>query len=159
ANRQSGGFLGETLLGLGHITPAQLGAVLEQVYDVPYLDLSAVSIDPAAVALIPEPLARQELILPIRSEEERLIVAMVHPLDLCAADELRRITGKRVTPVVTTERELQRAFYEHFDPLAKAHDALDALRADPSYTLVERAAPPEETAAVSDAPVVRLANS
>jgi type IV pilus assembly protein PilB len=159
AKRQSGGFLGETLLGLGHVTPAQLGAVLEQIYDVPYLDLSAVSIDPAAVALVPESLARQKLILPIRIEDERLIVAMVDPLDLCAADELRRITGKRVTPVVTTERELQRAFYEQFDPLTKAHDALDALRADPSYTPDRRADLPEETAAVTDAPVVRLATS
>lgn len=159
AKSQGGGFLGETLLALGHVTAAQLGAVLEEIYDVPYLDLSTAVIDPAAVGLVPERLARQKLVLPIRIDGDRLVVAMVDPLDLSAVDELRLITGKRVTPVVTTERELQRAFYEQFDPLAKAHDALDALRADASYTTAERLDPPEETAAVTDAPVVRLANS
>jgi len=82
----------------------------------------------------------------------------VDPLDLCAADELRLITGKRVAPVVTTERELKRAFYEQFNPLSAANDALDALRDDTSYTTAARATRVAD-ADVDDAPVVRLANS
>jgi type IV pilus assembly protein PilB len=156
--RRTGGFLGETLLEMGFITAAQLGSVLEEIYGVPYVDLNAATIDPAAVALAPEKLAREKLILPLTLEHERLLTAMVDPLDLTAIDELRLVTGKRVVPVVTTERELRRAFIEYFDPLSKAHDALDDLRADPTYRVEERAAG-ESEAAVDDAPIVRLANS
>jgi type IV pilus assembly protein PilB len=158
AKLRTGGFLGETLLEMGFVTAAQLGSVLEQIYDVPYVDLAATSIEPEAVALIPEKLAQQKRILPLRVEADRLVTAMVDPLDLSAADELRLITGKRVVPVVTTERELKRAFYEHFNPLSAAHDALDALRADPSYAIEQRSVRMAE-AEIDDAPVVRLANS
>src|SRR6478672_7629382 len=64
AQRTSGGFLGETMIELGLITPAQLGAVLEEIYGVPYVDLTTTLIDPAAVALVPEKLAQQRLMLP-----------------------------------------------------------------------------------------------
>ena len=43
-------------------------------------------------------------------------------------------------------------------PLTEAHDALDALRADPSYTTEKRSSRAAE-AGIDDAPVVRLANS
>jgi type IV pilus assembly protein PilB len=155
--RRTGGFLGETLLDLGYISAAQLGSVLEEIYGVPYVDLGSATIDPAAVALVPEKLARQNLILPMRVEQDRLVTVMVDPLDLSAVDELRLVTGKRVTPVVTTERELQRAFFEYYNPLSAAHDALDALRADPTYATAERSL--TEEAAVDEAPIVRLANS
>jgi type IV pilus assembly protein PilB len=156
--RRTGGFLGETMLEMGFLTAPQLGAILEEIYGVPYEDLSASTVDPAVVALVPEKLAQQKLILPLRIEQDRLVTAMADPLDLSAADELRLISGKRIAPVVTTERELRRAFYEHFNPLAEAHNALDELRADTSYTTEARSGP-ETEAGVDDAPVVRLANS
>src|SRR5204862_1635216 len=63
--RRSGGFLGEILVDMGFITAAQLGRILEEIYGVPYVDLSATRIDPAIVALIPEKLAQQRRILPL----------------------------------------------------------------------------------------------
>src|ERR1051326_5119545 len=55
-SQRKGGFLGETLLDSGAITTAQLGAVLEEIYDVPYVDLTMTVIDPSAAVLIPEKL-------------------------------------------------------------------------------------------------------
>jgi type IV pilus assembly protein PilB len=158
AKRHTGGFLGETMLEMGFLTAPQLGAILEEIYGVPYEGLTTSTIDPAVVALVPEKLAQQKLILPLRIEHDRLVTAMADPLDLSAADELRLISGKRIVPVVTTERELRRAIYEHFNPLTEAQNALDELRADVSYSIEDRSGP-ELEAGVDDAPVVRLANS
>src|SRR5205807_4343690 len=85
ANGRIGGFLGETMLEMGLVTAAQLGSVLEEIYGIPYVDLAATTIDPGAVALGPEKLARQKLVLPLRLEHDRLVPAMVDPLDHCAA--------------------------------------------------------------------------
>jgi type IV pilus assembly protein PilB len=151
--QQAGGFLGETLLEMGSISAAQLGAVLAEIYGVPYVDLTTTVIDPAAVALAPERLAQEKLLLPLRIERDCLVTAMVDPLDLSAI-----ASGRRIAPVVATRRELQRAFFDYFNPLSKAHDALDALRADPTYSVAERATV-EAEAALEDAPIVRLATS
>src|SRR5438552_923036 len=80
--RRTGSFLGETMLEMGFITAAQLGSVLEEIYGVPYVDLAATVIESEAVALVPEKLARQKLFLPLRLEQDRLVTAMVDPLDL-----------------------------------------------------------------------------
>ena len=48
--RRNGGFLGEILVEMGFITAAQLGRILEEIYGVPYVDLSATRIDPAVVS-------------------------------------------------------------------------------------------------------------
>ncbi|MES4792260.1 MAG: hypothetical protein C4321_04100, partial [Chloroflexota bacterium] len=139
--KRSGGFLGQTLVAMGYVTPAQLGAILEETYGVPYVDLAVTRIDPDTVRLIPEEMARRQLVLPLRVEDDRLVAAMVDPLDLATIDQLRLLAGRRVAPVLTTERELLRAINEHFDARVKAHDALADLAADPSYRTEERAGP------------------
>lgn len=150
--RASGGLLGDILLEMGAVTSAQLGEALEEVYGVPYVQLSNTTIDSAAVQLVPESVAREKKVLPLRVEEDRLVTAMVDPLDLSAIDALRHLTGKRIVPVVVSERELQRTLYEYFNPVSKALHAVEA----------ESAASAPEVAVeqdVEDAPTVRLVNS
>src|SRR5260370_41792786 len=57
--RRTGGFLGETMLEMGFLTAAQLGAVLAEIYGVAYVDLGATTIEPEAGALVPQEVAGQ----------------------------------------------------------------------------------------------------
>jgi type IV pilus assembly protein PilB len=154
--QRTGGFLGEILLSMGLIAVDQLGPVLEEIYRVPYVDLSHTPVDPAAVRLVPSSLAQRRRVLPLRLEGDRLVTAMVDPLDLSTVDELRLLTRKRIVPVVTTERDLTRAFYDQFSPLARARDAIAALEESPGDA-------PEESSlleqAAGDTPIISIVNS
>src|SRR5687767_631087 len=59
----------------------------------PFIYLVEVDIDPAAVAVIPEALARNHQVLPLSFDDERLVVAMTDPTNVIALDDLRTASG------------------------------------------------------------------
>src|SRR5688500_16993218 len=50
--------------------------------------------EPAAISAITADIAVRLRVVPIRFESNRLLVAMVDPLDIAAADEVAALTGK-----------------------------------------------------------------
>ncbi|QQG43930.1 MAG: type II/IV secretion system protein [Candidatus Roizmanbacteria bacterium] len=66
--------------------------------NVPYIDISTAAVDPQALGLISESIARKDNILPYLydSKKETIYIATEDPLNLSLADFLERKTGKKV---------------------------------------------------------------
>jgi type IV pilus assembly protein PilB len=101
--------LGDVLISQNYITEQQLIEVLEFQLGIPHVQLFRQKIDPKIVHLVPQKLAEQHVLLPLRAEGNQLVVAMADPLDYFALDELRMITGYRISPVIASKAELERA--------------------------------------------------
>src|SRR5580692_5705957 len=71
--------LGELLLDRGIVAKTDLASALEDTSGTPYLDCAEVTPTPEALRLIPQAMAERLLALPIRIEQERLVVAMASP--------------------------------------------------------------------------------
>jgi type IV pilus assembly protein PilB len=106
--------LGELMLERGLITKEDLGAALEEVSRVPYVDCASTIPDPGALKLVPRGIAERLSVLPIRSEQKRLIVAMAAPQNLAILDELRFTTGMEISPRLSFRVELQQAINRHY---------------------------------------------
>src|SRR5688500_2171255 len=78
---------------------AVLEAVAEQV-GVAVVDPSDMEIDSAAAALINERAARRLRALPVGWDGGNLLVAMADPRDVFALDDLRAMTGFKITPAL-----------------------------------------------------------
>jgi type IV pilus assembly protein PilB len=63
--------------------------VLEYQLKIPFVDLNKYDIDQNCPLLINEALARKHSILPVRRENNDLIIAMSDPLNLQAQDDVR----------------------------------------------------------------------
>ncbi|HET6370998.1 MAG TPA: ATPase, T2SS/T4P/T4SS family, partial [Nitrospiria bacterium] len=72
------------------------------------------SIDPQALALIPEALARKYLALPVRMEGRHLLVAMAEPTNLDALGDLGFSCGIRITPRLASPAALRRAIDRYY---------------------------------------------
>ena len=59
----------------------------------------APQIDPEAVAAITAEVAVRLRVVPVRFDGNRLVVAMVDPLDIAAADEIAALAGRAVTRI------------------------------------------------------------
>lgn len=101
--------LGDVLLARNDITEQQLIEVLEFQLGIPHVKLIRQTIDPKLLDLVPRRLAEQHLLLPLRIQGNRLVVAMSDPLDYYAIEELRMATGYRIQPTIASKDELQRA--------------------------------------------------
>lgn len=113
--KKSGLKLGKALIQLGFIDEIKLLHFLSQQLDIPYLDLSHISIDNDAVTLIPEVHARRFRALAINVDKQDVVtVVMSDPADLQAIDFLSNILApKDISLAIAREDQL----IQYFDQL------------------------------------------
>jgi type II secretory ATPase GspE/PulE/Tfp pilus assembly ATPase PilB-like protein len=106
--KKNGGKLGEVLILLKKVTWEQLASVLEHKFDIEFVDLREVAIDPAAISLVPETVARKHTLMPIETDERTLTIAIAYPDDIRALNELRALTQKRVLVKLSMPKDIVR---------------------------------------------------
>ncbi len=109
--------LGEILLSLGFVTAEDLARALARHLKLEYVVISELppgEVDTEVLGLLDEETVRKYMALPLRFENDRLVVAMSDPNDLYALDNLRMITRHPIKPVVVTEEDLNGAFIHLF---------------------------------------------
>lgn len=154
SQQESGLPLGQVLIEQGIVTEAQLVRALGEQIGVAFVDIANTSVDPAAVAVVPDYLIRRYTLLPIAFEDGSLVVAMADPANVLAVDDLRAVSGYEISPRVATRNDLEEAirrqasFDESVNDLAElAAEETDAEDLDGL------------TVAAEDAPVVKLVNT
>ena len=145
------------LLRRGIITEEQLARALGVTLGIPYVDLSAADVDPAAVALLSAELSRRHTVLPISRNGGELTVAMADPEDIIALDDIGGATGLTVRPLIATRENMQQALDRYV--------RLDSQIADLSTELGATSASTGGADATEnldgdddDAPIVRFVN-
>ncbi len=118
--------LGETLLEMGFVDEDTLLLFLGQQLGVPSVRLRSGLVDPSVVRLIPRSKAEAFSALALFSVRGKLTVALAEPSNLRQLDELERITGMPIRPVLAMrsaiDRMLAHCYEENF--------AVDAVTAD-----------------------------
>ncbi|MGC8971052.1 MAG: type II secretion system ATPase GspE [bacterium] len=149
---KTGEKLGEILLKMGLITEEDLYSALSEIYNVPYVNLEDISIDPEVVKLVPEHISRRYKLIPIKLNGDKIVVAMSNPVNIYALDDVRIITGREVEPVIASEGQINQAL-----------DKIYTIQKGLEETLLNIAPEEEETETTvevleDEAPVVRLVN-
>jgi type IV pilus assembly protein PilB len=106
--------LGDVLITQNYITEQQLIEVLEFQLGIPHIQLYRQKIETKVIHLIPQKLAVQHCVLPVRVEGNKLVLAMADPMDYFAIDELRMTTGFRIEPAIASKDELLRAIKRYY---------------------------------------------
>src|SRR5438270_959203 len=152
--RQSRKSLGRVLIDGGVVSEGDLVATLAARIGLDFVDLLDYAIDPSAVGLISDSLARRFQAVPIGWEENRLLVAMADPSNVVAIDDIRTITGAEIRTVVATRSAILEAVERHhrLDGNAEDVSALAASEADEEDDLSR------VKEVVEDAPIVKLVN-
>jgi len=89
---RTGSRLGEVLVHSGIISEPELVAILAEQFQLPLVDLAEYDPDPAALAMIPEPLARHLRCVPIAVDDSTLYLAIADVLDDDTVAALREHT-------------------------------------------------------------------
>lgn len=124
---------GETLLELGFVSEDTLLSFLGSQMDVPSARVREGLVDPAVVRLLPRQKAESLCAIALFKVRNTLSVAMAEPRHLQHIDEIERITGLQVRPVLALrsniEKILPRCYENNF--------AVDAVTADFAEDAVE----------------------
>lgn len=142
------------------------GTALEQRFGVPFVDLTSFKIDSEVLQMFPEQFLRNNKLIPLFRSGNTVAVAMKDPGDIQLIDEVRRMTGMEVEPMVCRELDFFGALNQYYAstetpdlPDEEEVLSLDDLPDEEDSAAAEQGAAPgklEELA--SEAPVVRWVN-
>jgi type IV pilus assembly protein PilB len=154
-HRATGARLGRVMLDMGIIDQERLARVLSQQLGVEYVRLDGSPMPEDILRLLPAPMASRLQAIPFARRNGTLRVAMVDPLDVMAADDIRRVTGLDVDIAMTTVQDFQYALNQ-YPTLDVAQELVRDL--PPSLSAGEDISLDRLRRMAEDAPVVRLVN-
>ncbi|MFS0698721.1 GspE/PulE family protein [Cellulomonas sp. 179-A 4D5 NHS] len=151
-----GQSLGRTLVEIGILSEGQLVKALARQVGMDFIDLDEYPVDRSAVSVVPAALCRRYTVLPVGFANGSLVLATADPGNVVAVDDVRTMSGLRVTPVVATYDNLMRAI----DRFCRADGEMEDLS-----SAFEEEQPSNETDLSKvgefvddDAPIVRYVN-
>jgi hypothetical protein len=112
-----GGLLGEVLARMDLVPEEAVVAALSQQLEIPRADPKSWNHPhPAAIAKVPHEIAKKLRALPLALSDQgkTLIVAMAEPQNLLQVDELDKISGCRIAPVIAGPNAITKAQYLHY---------------------------------------------
>ena len=158
----SGKRLGEVLIDSGIITQQQLIEALEMQLGVEFIDLSNVVLPPELAQVIPKNIAKRHRILPVKVERDAVYLAMSDPLNFEGLEDAKRVTQRRVIPMIATSEAMDRAIMTLYGNEGAAR-AIEEMRreaaADPNQPSLRVSTTTLGEEDGQSAPSIRLVNS
>lgn len=150
----------DSLIRLGYISAGEIGQLQASQFGYEFVDLASMEIPQSVIALIPESVARENVVIPIAMVDERLRVAMSNALDLDVIDKLRFMTNRDVDPVVAPKEAIQTAINRHYG--GSETESVDSMLMEFTETAIDftetEVTSTKQEEAEESAPVVRLVN-
>lgn len=106
--------LGSVLLKLGFINEESLITFLSRQYNAPAINLSDHKIDTNLLKLIPYETAKKYQLIPISKDGAALRIAVVDPSNNFATDEVRFLTGMKISVHVAAESAIVEAIEKYY---------------------------------------------
>ncbi len=151
---QTGAKLGEVLVSMGVLDNQSLANELASFFGLTVVNLRRDNVDPAVIALVPEELAREQLVIPVRFEDGHLFVAAARPSDDMKA-HLATLTGHPVNLMIAPPSDITWAIDSNYraisnvGTLVQAFEAVEESRRRPTAEI-------DEEVPLDDAPVVQV---
>lgn len=145
---EEGGRLGEVLVRLGFISEQDMISAIGKQLSIPYVSLGTGHlkpvIDQGLEELVPRTYAVAHCILPLARQLNSFTCAICDPFDLVLLDNLRKMTGCEINPVIATKADIQSAielFYSKADMLK--HAIQESYQIERTFTKEEAGAAEE----------------
>ena len=116
----------QVILDKGLVSPETLAMILSFQLNVPTIDLEDAQVQPDALALVSEELARKHNVLPIALDGQTLTLATAEPYNSRMIDTLSSLTKKKIKPVIPVHNGLGTAIDAHY----KSASRIDTSRVE-----------------------------
>ncbi|HLA48405.1 MAG TPA: type II secretion system ATPase GspE [Nitrospinota bacterium] len=127
-----------------------------------YIDeINSEDIDPAFIERIPLSFAKGNLVIPLRKENGKVLVALADPKGIFALNDVEKFLFNPVTPVFTRQESILNTIHRFYDRLSgSAQEVIDGISSESLDTLAtEWEEPKDLLELVDEAPIIKLLNS
>jgi type IV pilus assembly protein PilB len=104
----------DALVKLGYVDEAEISSAQAAQFGFDAVDLATLEIPPAIIGLVPESVARENIVLPLRMDGESLVVAINDPMKFEVIDKLRFILNREINCEVSPNDAILTAINRHY---------------------------------------------
>lgn len=151
----------DALVRLEYVDPVRINEAKAQAYGFRPVNLDGMEIPHSVIELVPESVARENLVVPVSFENERLAVAVVDPLNYEVVEKLQFILDRDVEMLMGQKEQILSAINRHYGQ--SQTESVDSMLLEFTETAIdftEAELSRAETEAEDDenSPVIRLVN-
>jgi len=110
---QAGKRLSDVLVEKKLLDSNQVRQLYSYILGIPFVNLEKEIISRDILQIIPEPIAKKYKIVAFKKTNRELKVAMLNPEDLQTIDFIRKKTGLKISPCITTEEGIENALKQY----------------------------------------------
>jgi type IV pilus assembly protein PilB len=162
AQKMSGVALEDALAKLGYAEPEQITKAKAEQHQLSYVDLTEVEIPHSIVELIPESLARENIVMPLAAENGAIKVIMHDPMDFDTIEKLRFVLNREIDVALAPKEAILEAINRYYGSSSQETESVDSMLQEFTDTAIDfsEEGGADRRGAVgvedSDAPVIKL---
>jgi len=104
--KDSNEFLGDFFVRSGILNESRIVAALQKQLGVEFIDLREITIPQNVARCLPRELCEKSRLVPVRLDGSALTIAMADPSDIITCDNIGRVTGLRVVPLLSATSQI-----------------------------------------------------
>ncbi|MFW6045133.1 MAG: ATPase, T2SS/T4P/T4SS family, partial [Planctomycetota bacterium] len=104
--KKTGRTMLQTLVDESVVDKELLGEALSEQLELEWIDLNEAEVEPEAIQLLPEHLARENLMIPVTRQDDTVRVAMANPQDMACRESFRMLVDMDISPVLAFEQDI-----------------------------------------------------
>jgi type IV pilus assembly protein PilB len=158
--QQTGAKLQDALVKLGYCTLDDIMSAIAEHSGLQAVSLTEMTIPPSVIEMVPESVARENVIIPLSQDNGVLKVCISDPSDFDTLQKLQFILNKDIQPVISAKEQIVEAINRHYGQTeTESVDSMLQEFTDTQIDFTETESSANLAAADdSDAPVVKLVN-
>ncbi len=155
--------IGDVLVKLEYATPEEVAQAIAKFHRIPYVDLRSIRINEAVIELVPESVARENMVLPYKEEDGALTILIANPFDLETIEKLRFILNRKIETALAPKEAINGAINQYYGQVeGESADSMLQEFTDTAidFTETDRGSDGMDEGDMDDdsAPVIRLVN-
>ena len=150
----------ELLIKHNLVSEAVICQAKAEILKIPYVDVSATSIAPEALNLLPEAVADKYLVLPFAFDKEKqtLSIVMANPIDLQALEFIEKKTGMRLQPFLGETSKLTKQIKERYAQ-SLSSEVTEALKETTSAQSKKMTVDELSDGVIREAPIAKIVST
>lgn len=149
--------LGDLLIEKKLINETELRKLYSYILGIPYVNLEKEMISSDILQIIPEPIAKKYNVVAFEKDGKNLKVAMKNPEDLQTIDFIRKKTGLKITPCLTSEESIK-SVLKQYEKSLKAEFG-DIISNDAEVAVADSGDEKDLEKIAQDLPIIRIVDT
>ncbi len=127
----------EALVKLGYAEPDQIMKAKAEEHNMAFVDLHEIEIPPSVIELVPESLARENLVMPLAQENGAIKVIMHNPLDFETIDKLRFVLNREIEVALAPKEAIVEAINRYYGSSTQETESVDSMLQEFTDTAID----------------------